>query len=93
MNNVFKPFGLGILEFDMRIYNRWGQEIFYSNSIDVGWDGTTGDSGPAGEVHFKAPGYQTGVLDELSFRHPNQNVVTMQHGSDNSNDNDTTSVN
>ena len=23
----------------MEIYNRWGQQIFISNSIDVGWDG------------------------------------------------------
>ena len=44
------------------------------------WDGTTEDSQPAGEVHFKVPGYQTGVLDELSFRHPDGNVVTMSHG-------------
>ena len=43
LNEVFKPYGVGILEYNMRIYNRWGQEIFYSNSIDVGWDGTTGD--------------------------------------------------
>lgn len=26
--------------FDMRIYNRWGQEIFQTNSIHPGWDGT-----------------------------------------------------
>ena len=43
LNEVFKPYGVGILEYNLRIYNRWGQEIFYSNSIDIGWDGTTGD--------------------------------------------------
>ena len=43
LNEVFKPYGVGILEYNLRIYNRWGQEIFYSNSINVGWDGTTGD--------------------------------------------------
>ena len=30
---------MGISEFKMEIYNRWGQQIFTSNSIDVGWDG------------------------------------------------------
>ena len=30
---------MGISEFKMEIYNRWGQQIFISNSIDVGWDG------------------------------------------------------
>jgi gliding motility-associated-like protein len=24
----------------MRVYNRWGEEIFYSNNREVGWDGT-----------------------------------------------------
>ncbi len=25
---------------EMRVYNRWGEEIFYSNNREVGWDGT-----------------------------------------------------
>lgn len=24
---------------EMRVYNRWGQEVFYSNTREVGWDG------------------------------------------------------
>ena len=28
----------------MIIFNRWGQQIFTSNSIDVGWDGKTIDN-------------------------------------------------
>ena len=39
LNDIFKAYGMGILEFKMEIYNRWGQQIFISNSIDVGWDG------------------------------------------------------
>ena len=24
----------------MRVFDRWGTEVFYSNSREVGWDGT-----------------------------------------------------
>lgn len=41
LNDVFKPVGMkfqNMVEF--RVFNRWGQEIFYTNSKEVGWDGT-----------------------------------------------------
>lgn len=39
-NDVFQAYGENIIEFEMHIYNRWGQEIFYSANMDEGWDGT-----------------------------------------------------
>lgn len=39
-NEVFTPKALGVLFYEMRIYNRWGQQVFRSLSIDNGWDGT-----------------------------------------------------
>lgn len=41
-NDVFKPVA-GFIDFqsyEMEIFNKWGEKIFYSNSIDEGWDGT-----------------------------------------------------
>ena len=49
--NTFTPNGDGkndvlyvrssiLKEFTLRIYNRWGELIFESNSLDKGWDGT-----------------------------------------------------
>ncbi len=33
--------GWGVREFvEMSIYNRWGQQVFYSKDIKEGWDGT-----------------------------------------------------
>jgi gliding motility-associated-like protein len=29
----------------LRIYNRWGELIFESHDVSVGWDGSYGDSG------------------------------------------------
>ncbi len=45
-NNVFRPVapaGVVINEFNMVIFNRWGEIIFESNNFDIGWDGTYKD--------------------------------------------------
>ncbi|MCB0794150.1 MAG: gliding motility-associated C-terminal domain-containing protein [Flavobacteriales bacterium] len=39
-NDVFYPFARSVSEFNMRIYDRWGELIFESNDIRQGWDGT-----------------------------------------------------
>ena len=39
-NNVFKAEGIGILEFEMSVYHRWGELVFRSCDINQGWDGT-----------------------------------------------------
>lgn len=39
-NDLFKPIATAPLEvYEFSIYNRWGQRVFYSNSIQKGWDG------------------------------------------------------
>jgi len=39
VNDVFRAEGMGIRDFEMMIFDRWGEKIFYSNDILVGWDG------------------------------------------------------
>jgi gliding motility-associated-like protein len=40
VNDIFKvQFGEGITQFEMSIYNRWGQRVFYSTDKKKGWDG------------------------------------------------------
>ena len=41
LNDIFKAYGTGITEFKMDIFSRWGEIIFTSNSLDIGWDGTS----------------------------------------------------
>jgi len=41
-NNIFKPVA-GFIDFqsyEMEIFNKWGEKIFYTNNIEEGWDGT-----------------------------------------------------
>jgi gliding motility-associated-like protein len=43
-NNVFKVYSDCALEyFNFRLYNRWGEVIFESNTLEFVWDGTNGN--------------------------------------------------
>ncbi len=47
-NNVFQPVftsGFDPYDYQLRIYNRWGQLIFESNDPEIGWDGSYGSKG------------------------------------------------
>jgi gliding motility-associated-like protein len=39
INDVFNGKGMEIIEFEMLIFDRWGNEIFKSNDLHTGWDG------------------------------------------------------
>lgn len=38
-NEVFFPFHDGVIEYRLQIFNRWGEFIFESIDINIGWDG------------------------------------------------------
>ena len=41
LNDVFKPIGMKYRQLvDFRVFNRWGEQVFYSNNAKNGWDGT-----------------------------------------------------
>ena len=55
LNDIFLVKGLdeGIDDFQIYIYNRWGQNVFYSDDINIGWDGTlNGKMAPTGFYSF-----------------------------------------
>lgn len=39
LNDIFYPITESVTEFNMQIFNRWGELIFESNSPNIGWDG------------------------------------------------------
>lgn len=44
-NNVFLPIfttAVNLLDYNLLIFNRWGQTLFESNDVSVGWDGSYG---------------------------------------------------
>ncbi|MBK8485185.1 MAG: gliding motility-associated C-terminal domain-containing protein [Saprospiraceae bacterium] len=42
-NQIFKPFvkdsASTLTDYNLEIYNRWGQKVFTSNQVNLGWDG------------------------------------------------------
>ncbi|MEX1188820.1 MAG: PKD domain-containing protein, partial [Bacteroidia bacterium] len=38
-NDFFRPYGEGLSSFEIKIWNRWGQQIYASFDIENGWDG------------------------------------------------------
>jgi gliding motility-associated-like protein len=38
-NDIFHPLFKNITDYHLEIYNRWGELLYISNQIDVGWDG------------------------------------------------------
>ena len=58
LNKLFNPYGYGIetSNFQLAIYNRWGELIFVSNNPEIGWDGScvkTGKMSPIGTYTYK----------------------------------------
>jgi len=39
LNEIFSAKGVELVTFEMRIFDRWGMEIFYSNDMSKGWNG------------------------------------------------------
>ena len=38
-NNIFFPISEGVVEFEMYVFNRWGEMVFTTKDIKQGWDG------------------------------------------------------
>jgi gliding motility-associated-like protein len=48
-NRTFKAYSNRILRFEMSVYNRWGEKVFDTDDIRIGWDGNyKGEPSPAG---------------------------------------------
>jgi len=47
INDIFQAFGTNIIEYEMFIFNRWGEQLFYTQDYNLPWDGkvqTTGET-------------------------------------------------
>lgn len=44
-NDIYLPTVVGAREYEFIIYNRWGQVVFKTNDVHIGWDGTLFNQG------------------------------------------------
>lgn len=56
-NEMFRPVSEGVVEYELYIYNRWGELIFTTKDLSAGWDGNiNGDAAKPDVYVWKAKG-------------------------------------
>jgi len=75
LNDVFKPKGENIVEFTMRIFDRWGNEVFTSTNMNDGWDGRVKGKGQIAQVDVYA--YIIEIKDTIGEYHKYIGHVTI----------------
>jgi gliding motility-associated-like protein len=40
INDVFQPKGFGVVEYELNIYDRWGEKVFSTKIFEEGWNGS-----------------------------------------------------
>ncbi|MCZ2442619.1 MAG: PKD domain-containing protein [Flavobacteriales bacterium] len=67
VNDVFFVHAVGIETYEMRIFNRWGECLFSSDDLSIGWNGTIGTSGNEAEQGVYV--YRVEILDSKNDLH------------------------
>lgn len=76
LNSIFAPKGQNVVEFTMRIFDRWGNQVFRSTALNEGWDGKMKNrSGIVAEEDVYV--YNIDVKDNLGKRHNYIGTVTI----------------
>jgi len=66
INDFFKISGQGIIDYQIEIFNRWGQMVYKSLDLGKGWDGTfKGKNLPTGTYVYKIKSSKYGVEQKL----------------------------
>ena len=77
-NDVFIAKGEYINEFEMRIFDRWGNMIYFADSIDKPWNGKVNNSGEL--VQQDVYVYQINIKDNKDRKHRYVGGVTLIRG-------------
>lgn len=75
INDFFRPYGEGIASYEIKVWNRWGQQVYSSFDIENGWDGKAFLSDK-----FVIPGvylYRMEIYDELGYSYSYEGVVNV----------------
>jgi len=65
INDVFKPVGEGMISYTMHVFNRWGNLVFTSGDINIGWNGRIGGTPGPEDVYI----YDIEVVDNFGNAH------------------------
>jgi len=70
LNDIFRPVGSKFQRLvEFRVYNRWGQQVFYSNNVEHGWDGTfNGVPQDMGDYYYQIIVAQPGATENIAYK-------------------------
>ncbi len=71
LNDEFQYSGANAKSLEVRIFSRWGKEVFYSDQIDFRWDGTDKNTGEICQkgmylVRYKLVDYDNSVINSTT---------------------------
>ena len=75
VNDVFLPKGIGMEDYELKIYNRWGKHFFTSDDLNVGWNGTTDRKDKTAQIGVYV--YLINVIDIFGHKHTYNGLVTL----------------
>ena len=75
VNDIFTGMGIGIVKYEMWIFDRWGVNIYYTNDINRGWDGTV--QGKPGLVQQDVYTWKVKLKDVFNRNHDYVGHVTL----------------
>ncbi len=65
VNDFFQGYGTSVVDYEMKIFDRWGANIFTTESYEKPWDGTMGTSAVQSDVYI----YKIKVTDYSGKKH------------------------
>ena len=75
INDTFLPKGIGINEYNLKIYSRTGEHFFSSNDLNIGWDGKTDRGNKIAKIGIYV--YLINVTDVFGEKHTYSGLVTL----------------
>ncbi|MBC7694728.1 MAG: PKD domain-containing protein [Burkholderiales bacterium] len=75
INDYFTGKGIGIEHFEMWIFDRWGEKVFYTDDIEKGWDGKV--QGKSGDGKQDVYIWKVKLRDVLGKKHEYIGHVTL----------------
>ncbi len=76
INDVFAPKGTDVKDFEMYIFDRWGNQVFYTQDMNTGWNGGKNNNGAKisqEDVYV----YVINVTDTKGIDHHYKGAVTL----------------
>ena len=75
INDIFLPKGLGIKNYELKIFSRWGEHFFTSIDLNIGWNGTTYKNYKIAQAGVYV--YLINVIDVFGEKHTYSGQVTL----------------